>query len=130
LDEKKAAEEATVSSIIDLKKLQKTHDEDLKLIENLRKNYDKSSKAAEDLRANNADLAKTLSNKEQKIQDLKKALADQKETSERDIFEMLDRLRLLFEEYEKIPEELWCSPCSPSCQFRDFRLHGVDRHRV
>jgi hypothetical protein len=73
----------------------------LKLIENLRKNYDKSSKAAEDLRANNADLAKTLSNKEQKIQDLEKALADQKETSERDISEMLDRMRLLFGEYEK-----------------------------
>jgi hypothetical protein len=73
----------------------------LKLIENLRKSCDKSSKAAEDLRANNADLAKTLSNKEQKIQDLEKALADQKETSERNISEMLDKLRLLFGEYEK-----------------------------
>jgi hypothetical protein len=100
-DEKKAAEEAAESSRRDLEKLQKTHDEDLKLIENLRKDYDKSSKAAEDLRANNVDLARTLSNKEQKIQDLEKALADQKETSERDISEMLDRLRLLFREYEK-----------------------------
>jgi hypothetical protein len=42
-----------------------------------------------------------LSNKEQKIQDLEKALADQKETSERNISEMLDKLRLLFGEYEK-----------------------------
>jgi predicted nucleic acid-binding Zn-ribbon protein len=32
-DEKKAAEEAAESSRRDLKKLQKTHDEDLKLIE-------------------------------------------------------------------------------------------------
>jgi hypothetical protein len=64
-DEKKAAEEAAESSRRDLEKLQKTHDEDLRLIENLRKDHDKSSKAAEDLRTNNADLVKTLSNKEQ-----------------------------------------------------------------
>jgi N-glycosylase/DNA lyase len=42
-----------------------------------------------------------LSKKEQKIQDLEKALDDQKETSERDISEILDRLRLLFGEYER-----------------------------
>jgi hypothetical protein len=83
------------------KNFKKTHDEDLRLIENLHKDYDKSSKAAKDLRTNNADLAKTLSSKEQKIQDLEKALADQRETSERNIFEILDRLRLLFGEYEK-----------------------------
>jgi chromosome segregation ATPase len=100
-DEKRAAEEAAESSRRDLEKLQKTHDEDLNLIENLRKGYDKSSKAVEDLRVNNADLAKTLSKKEQKIQDLEKALDDQKETSERDISEILDRLRLLFGEYER-----------------------------
>jgi Rad3-related DNA helicase len=100
-DEKKVAEEAAESSRGDLKKLQKTHDEDLRLIQNLRKNYDKSSKAAEDLRTNNADLEKTLSNKEQKIQDLVKALADQRETSERNISEILNKLRLLFGEYEK-----------------------------
>jgi chromosome segregation ATPase len=75
-DEKRAVEEAAENSRRDLDKLQKTHDEDLKLIENLHKGYDKSSKAVEDLRVNNADLAKTLSNKEQKIQDLEKALAD------------------------------------------------------
>jgi hypothetical protein len=59
-----------------LDKLQNTHEEDLKLIENLRKDHDKPSKAAEDLRVNNVDLAKTLSTKEQKIQDLERALAE------------------------------------------------------
>jgi exonuclease VII large subunit len=95
---KKAAEEAAESSRRDLEKLQKTHEE---ISKNLRKDHDKSSKAAEDLRTNNADLAKTLSNKEQKIQDLEKALADQRETSERNISEILNKLRLLFGEYEK-----------------------------
>jgi hypothetical protein len=71
------------------------------LIENLRKDYDKSSKTVEDLRTNNADLAKTLSNKEQKIQDLEKELVDQRETSGRNISEIINRLRLLFGEYEK-----------------------------
>jgi hypothetical protein len=71
------------------------------LIEHLRKDYDKSSKAAEDLRTNNADLAKTLSNKEQKIQDLEKALADRRETSGRNISEIINKLRLLFGEYKK-----------------------------
>jgi hypothetical protein len=47
-DEKKVAEEAAENSRKDLEKLQKTHDEDLKLIENLRKDYDESSKIAED----------------------------------------------------------------------------------
>jgi hypothetical protein len=100
-DKKKAAEEAAESSRRDLEKLQKTHDEDLRLIEKLHNDYDKSSKAAEDLHTSNTDLAKTLSNKEQKIQDLEKALADQRETSERDISKILDKLRLLFGEYEK-----------------------------
>jgi hypothetical protein len=85
----------------DLEKLQKTHNDDLKLIENLRKDHDKSSKAAEDLRTNNADLTKTLSNKEQKIQDLEKALADQREASEKDVSEISNKLKLLFKEYEK-----------------------------
>jgi hypothetical protein len=56
-DEKKVVEVAAENSRKDLEKLQKTHDEDLKLIENLRKDYDKSSKVAEDLRVNNADLS-------------------------------------------------------------------------
>jgi hypothetical protein len=42
-----------------------------------------------------------LSNKEQRIQDLEKALADQRETSERNISEIINKLKLLFEEYEK-----------------------------
>jgi DNA repair exonuclease SbcCD ATPase subunit len=100
-DEKKAAEEATESSGKDLEKLQKTHDKDLRLIENLRKDHNKSSKVAEDLRTNNADLAKSLSSKEQKIQDLEKALTDQRESSEKSISEIISKLKLLFEEYEK-----------------------------
>jgi seryl-tRNA synthetase len=83
------------------KKLQKTHDDDLKLIENLRKDHNKSSKAAEDHRTNNANLAKTLSSKEQKIQDLEVALADHREASGKDISEMNNKLKLLFKEYEK-----------------------------
>jgi chromosome segregation ATPase len=63
-DEKKVSQDALENSKKDLEKLQNTHDEDLKLIENLRKDHGKSSKAAEDLQINNADLAKTLSSKE------------------------------------------------------------------
>jgi hypothetical protein len=58
-------------------------------------------KAVEDLRHNNADLAKTLSGKEQKIQDLERALADQKEASGKDISEIINKLKVLFKEYEK-----------------------------
>jgi hypothetical protein len=100
-DEKKVVEEGVENSRKDLEKLQKTHDEDLKLIENLRKDYDKSSKIAEDFRVNNADLTRTLSGKEQKIQDLEKALADQREISGRNISEINNKLKLLFKEYEK-----------------------------
>jgi predicted nucleic acid-binding Zn-ribbon protein len=71
------------------------------LIENLRKNYDKSSETVEDLRVNNANLAKTLSSKEQKIQDLKRALTDKREASGKSISEIISKLKLLFEEYEK-----------------------------
>jgi hypothetical protein len=39
-DEKKVTVEAAENSRKDLEKLQKTHDEDLRLIENLRKDYD------------------------------------------------------------------------------------------
>jgi hypothetical protein len=71
------------------------------LIENLRKDHDKSSKTVEDLRQNNADLARTLSSKEQKIQDLERALEEQREASGRDISEIINKLHLLFKEYEK-----------------------------
>jgi hypothetical protein len=48
-DENKVAEEVVASSRKDLEKLQKNHDDDLKLIENLCKDCDKSSKTVEDL---------------------------------------------------------------------------------
>jgi DNA repair exonuclease SbcCD ATPase subunit len=109
-DEKKIAEEALEHSKKDLEKLQKTHDDDLKLIENLCKDHDKSSKAAEDLRINNADLAKTLSSKEQKIHDLEKALADRDEASGKEISDILNKLKLLFKEYEKALMEFGVRP--------------------
>jgi hypothetical protein len=98
---KKVADEALQQSKKDLERLQKTHNDDLRLIENLCKDHDKSSKATEDLQTNNADLTKTLSNKELKIQDLEKALADQSETSGRNISEIINKPKLLFKEYEK-----------------------------
>jgi hypothetical protein len=85
----------------DFEKLQKTHDDDLSLIENLCKDHDKSSKTVEDLHHNNVDLAKTLSSKEQKIQDLERALAEQREASGKDISDIINKLHLLFKEYEK-----------------------------
>jgi predicted nucleic acid-binding Zn-ribbon protein len=100
-DEKKVVEESFANSRKDLEKLQKTHDDDLKLIDNLHKDCDKSSKTAEDLRVNNTDLANTLSSKEQKIQDLEKPLADRKESSEKGISDVRNKLGLLFKEYEK-----------------------------
>jgi hypothetical protein len=42
-----------------------------------------------------------LSNKEHKIQDLERALVDQRETSRRNISEIINKLKLLFKEYEK-----------------------------
>jgi hypothetical protein len=104
-DGKKIVEEALESSKKDLEKLQKIHDEDLKLVENLRKDHDKSSKTAEDLRINNADLAKTLSGKEQKIQEHDKALADRDEASGKEVLDIKNKLKLLFEEYEKALRE-------------------------
>jgi hypothetical protein len=109
-DGKKTAEEAFECSKKDLEKLQKTHDDDLRLIENLRKDHDKSSKTAKDLRIKNADLAKTPSNKEQKIHDLEKALADRNEASWKEISEINNKLKLLFKEYEKALMEFGVRP--------------------
>jgi hypothetical protein len=109
-DEKKVPEGAAESSRKDLEKLQKTDDEDMRLIENLRKDYNKSSKVAEDLRTNNADLAKSLSSKEQKIQDLERALTDQREASGKSISEIISKLKLLFKEYEKSLNEFGVRP--------------------
>jgi chromosome segregation ATPase len=101
-DGKKITKEALEQSRKDFERLQKTHDDDLSLIENLRNDHDKSSKAVEDLGTNNADLAKSLSNKEKRIQDFEKALADQRETSGRNISKIVNKLKLLFEEYENL----------------------------
>jgi hypothetical protein len=109
-DGKKVVEDALEKSKKDIERLQKTHDDDLRLIENLRKDHDKSSKTAEDHRINNADLAKTLSHKEQKIHDLEKALADTDETSEKEISDFRDKLKLLFKEYDKALMEFGVRP--------------------
>jgi hypothetical protein len=94
----------------------------LKLIENLCKDHDKSFKAAEDLRINNADLVKILSSKEQKIQDLEKALADRDETSGKEITEIKNKLKLLFEEYRKALREFGVRPppLPASTEISDF----------
>jgi Rad3-related DNA helicase len=111
-DEKKIADDALEQSKRDLEELQKTHDDDLSLIENLRKTHDKSSKIVEDLRANNADLARSLSGKEQKIQDLEKALTEQREASGKKMSDIIDRLKVLFEEYERSLNEFGVRPAS------------------
>jgi hypothetical protein len=108
-DEKKIVGEALEQSK-DLEKLQQTHEDDLSLIENLRKNHDRSSKVVEDLRANNADLARSLSSKDQRIQDLEKALTKQRESFGRKISEIVDRLKVLFGEYEKSLNEFGVRP--------------------
>jgi predicted nucleic acid-binding Zn-ribbon protein len=100
-DEKKVADEALEQSKKDLDKLQKTHDDDLSLIENLRRTHDKSSKIAKDRRANNADLARSLSSKEQRIQDHEKALTEQREALEKRVSSIISKLKALFGEYER-----------------------------
>jgi hypothetical protein len=67
-------------------------------------------KIAEDLRTNNASLAKSLSAKDRKIQDLKKALADQNEASKRSTSEILEKLKLLYDEYKKSLNEFGVRP--------------------
>jgi DNA repair exonuclease SbcCD ATPase subunit len=109
-DEKKVADEALDQSKKDLEKLQKTHDDDLLLIENLRKDHVKSLKIVEDLRTNNTDLARSLSSKERKIQDLEKALAEQREASGKKIFDIINKLKMLFEEYERSLNEFGVHP--------------------
>jgi hypothetical protein len=121
-DEKKIAGEALEQSKKELEKLQKTHEDDLSLIENLHKNHDRSSKVAEDLRANNADLARYLSSKDQRIQDVEKALTEQRESSGRKISEIVDRLKVLFEEYERSLNEFSVRPVPLPADFglREF----------
>jgi hypothetical protein len=109
-DEKKIVEEAAENSRKDLEKLRKTHDDDLRLIENICKDHDKSLKIAEDLRTNNADLAKSLSSKDRRIQDLERALTEQREASGKKVFDIIEKLKLLFEEYERFLNEFGVRP--------------------
>jgi hypothetical protein len=67
-------------------------------------------KTAEDLRINNASLAKSLSAKDRKIVDLEKALAEQSEALKKNTFEILEKLKLLYEEYKKSLNEFGVRP--------------------
>jgi hypothetical protein len=109
-DERKAAEENAENSRKELERLRKTHDDDLRMIENLRKDHDRSLKTIEDLRVNNSDLAKSLSAKDRKILDLEKALAEQNEASKKNVSDLLEKLKLLFGEYEKSLKEFGVRP--------------------
>jgi Rad3-related DNA helicase len=100
-DEKKVAEAALEQSKKELEKVQKAHEDDLSLNENLREKHERASKTAEGLRVNNANLAKSLSVKDRKILDLEKALAEQDDSSKKNLFDILEKLKLLFEEYKK-----------------------------
>jgi hypothetical protein len=80
------------------------------MIKNLRKDHDKSLKTAEDLRTNNSYLAKSLSAKDRRIQDLERALSEQKEVSRKKVSNLLNKLKLLFEEYERSLKEFGVRP--------------------
>jgi hypothetical protein len=100
-DAKGLAESALEQSKRDLEKVQKSHEDDLSVIENLREKHERATKTAEDLRINNASLAKSLSAKDRKIVDLEKALVEQSEASKKNTSEILEKLKLLYEEYKK-----------------------------
>jgi chromosome segregation ATPase len=100
-DEKKIVESALEQSKHELEKVQKSHEDDLSVIENLREKHERATKIAEDLRTNNASLAKSLSTKDRKIQDLEKALTEQNAASKKNTSEILEKLKLLYEEYKK-----------------------------
>jgi hypothetical protein len=80
------------------------------LIENLREKHERAAKTAEGLRINNASLAKSLSTKDRKIMDLEKALAEQGENSQKNMSEILEKLKLLYEEYKKSLNEFGVRP--------------------
>jgi small-conductance mechanosensitive channel len=109
-DEKKVAEAALEQSKKELEKVQKTHEDDLSLIENLREKRDRSSKVVEDLHVNNVNLAKSLSAKDRKILDLEKALAQQDDASQKNMSDILEKLKLLFEECKKSLNEFSVRP--------------------
>jgi chromosome segregation ATPase len=63
-DEKGLVEAALRDSQKDLEKLNKTREDDPRMIENLRKEADKNTKPIDELSSKNSELAKTLSTKE------------------------------------------------------------------
>jgi chromosome segregation ATPase len=109
-DENGLVESALEQSKKELEKVQKSHEDDLSVIENLREKHERAMKIAEDLCINNASLAKSLSVKGRKILDLEKALADQSEASKRSTSEILEKLKLLYEEYKKSLNEFGVRP--------------------
>jgi hypothetical protein len=109
-DEKKIVEAALERSKKELEKVQKAHEDDLSLIENLREKNERATKVAEDLRINNASLAKSLSAKDRKNLDLEKALAEQDAASKKNTSEILEKLKLLYEEYKKSLNEFGIRP--------------------
>jgi DNA repair exonuclease SbcCD ATPase subunit len=109
-DEKKVAEAMLEQSKKELERVQKAHDDDLSLIENLRVKHERATKTVEDLRINNASLAKSLSAKDRKIVNLEKALAEQSEASKKNTSEILEKLKLLYEEYKKSLNEFGVRP--------------------
>jgi hypothetical protein len=109
-DEKKIAEAALEQFRKELEKVWKAHEDDLNLIENLREKHERATKIAEDLRTNNASLAKSLSTKDRKILDLEKALAEQDASSKKNTSEILEKLKLLYEEYKKSLNEFGVRP--------------------
>jgi chromosome segregation ATPase len=109
-DEKRLVESALEQSKKELEKVQKSHEDDLSVIENLREKHERAMKIAEDLRINNGSLAKSLSAKDRKILDLEKALADQSEASKKFTSGILEKLKLLYEEYKKSLNEFGVRP--------------------
>jgi Rad3-related DNA helicase len=109
-DEQKIAEATLEQSKKDLEKVRKSHEDDLSVIEKLREKQERATKTAEDLRINNASLAKSLSAKDRKIVDLEKALAEQGEASKKNTSEILEKLKLLYVEYQKSLNEYGVRP--------------------
>jgi DNA repair exonuclease SbcCD ATPase subunit len=109
-DEKKVTEATLEQSKKELEKVRKSHEDDLSMIEKLREKQERATKTAEDLRINNASLAKSLSAKDRKIVDLEKALAEQSEASKKNTSEILEKLKLLYEEYQKSLNEFGVRP--------------------
>jgi type IV secretory pathway VirJ component len=109
-DEKKVAEATLEQSQKELEKVRKSHEDDLSVIEKLREKQERATKTAEDLRINNASLAKSLSAKDRKIVDLEKALAEQSEASKKNTSEILEKPKLLYEEYQKSLNEFGVRP--------------------